>query len=307
MNYDNYISNDYQGKLNEANKLLNEAKELLANENINALLNVKFANLSTELRGLIVSINEMKISETREYLEHYNYNELQKSYAKNKEDLVRALALNVDFESLFIANKDKFININNAQFEKELQRLLDENEPINEAIFKLCEKVINVENEMSEQMEAKINDFDLTALCIALLKDQIISISKEVVKENVNLISKESAKQILNDEAFLNSLLNEILEHSIFKGRFKMALYETLESINKKALEKVMNHRELKKMMILQDMVTASLSLQNELKIITENMNFINDYKLIEKRKEFLESLNDENAKLLYENKLKAV
>ena len=56
--------------------------------------------------------------------------------------------------------------------------------------------------------------------------------------------------------------------------------------------------------MILQDMIIASLSLQNELKIISENMIFINDYKLIEKRKEFLESLDKENAK---ENKFKAV
>mgnify|MGYP003375976393 FL=1 len=59
--------------------------------------------------------------------------------------------------------------------------------------------------------------------------------------------------------------------------------------------------------MILQDMIIASLSLQNELKIISENMAFINDYKLIEKRKEFLENLDKENAKLLFENKLKAV
>ena len=60
-------------------------------------------------------------------------------------------------------------------------------------------------------------------------------------------------------------------------------------------------------MMILQNMIIASLSLQNELKIISENMVFINDYKLIEKRKEFLENLDKENAKLLFENKFKAV
>ena len=57
--------------------------------------------------------------------------------------------------------------------------------------------------------------------------------------------------------------------------------------------------------MILQDMIIASLSLQNELKIINENMAFVNDYKLIEKRKEFLENLD--NPKLLFENKFKAV
>ena len=53
-------------------------------------------------------------------------------------------------------------------------------------------------------------------------------------------------------------------------------------------------------------MIIASLSLQNELKIISENMVFINDYKLIEKRK-VLENLDKENAKLLFENKFKAV
>ena len=98
--------------------------------------------------------------------------------------------------------------------------------------------------------------------------------------------------------------MSDILNHSVLEGKIKYELAKVLESINKQALERALNHKELKKMMVLQDMIIASLSLQNELKIISENMVFINDYKLIEKRKEFLENLDKENAK---ENKFKAV
>lgn len=304
MNYENYINGNYAEKIGEASKLLNEAKDLLRAENIDSLLNAKFALLSAELRELINSVSEIKTSELKEHLTHYNHNELQKSYAKNKEDLIQSLALQIDFNALFTANKNEFINITKEEFSKELERLLNENESLENAINILKAKVENTTQNANIALNQRLESLELERLTKELLRDEITRLSKEALKENAPFISQESAKELLRDEDFLENLVSDILNHSVLEGKIKYELAKVLESINKQALERALNHKELKKMMILQDMIIASLSLQNELKIISENMVFINDYKLIEKRKEFLENLDKENAK---ENKFKAV
>ncbi|MCR2101414.1 hypothetical protein [Campylobacter upsaliensis] len=304
MNYENYINGNYAEKISEANKLLNEAKDLLRAENIDSLLNAKFALLSAELRELINSVSETKTGELKEHITYYNHNELQKSYAKNKEDLIQSLALQIDFNALFAANKNEFINITKQEFSKELQRLLNENESLENAINILKAKVENTTQNANIALNQRLESLELERLTKELLRAEITRLSKEALKENAPFISRESAKELLRDEDFLENLVSDILNHSVLEGKIKYELTKVLESINKQALERALNHKELKKMMILQDMIIASLSLQNELKIISENMVFINDYKLIEKRKEFLESLNEENAK---ENKFKAV
>lgn len=304
MNYENYINGNYAEKIGEASKLLNEAKDLLRAENIDSLLNAKFALLSAELRELINSVNETKTSELKEHITHYNHNELQKSYAKNKEDLIQSLALQIDFNALFMANKNEFINITKGEFSKELQRLLNENESLENAINILKERVENTTQNANIALNQRLENLELERLTKELLRAEITRLSKEALKENAPFISRESAKELLRDEDFLENLVSGILNHSVLEGKIKYELAKVLESINKQALERALNHKELKKMMLLQDKIIASLSLQNELKIISENMVFINDYKLIEKRKEFLESLDKENAK---ENKFKAV
>ncbi|MCR2104985.1 hypothetical protein CUPS4244_07835 [Campylobacter upsaliensis] len=304
MNYENYINGNYAEKIGEASKLLNEAKDLLRAENIDSLLNAKFALLKAELRELINSVSETKTGELKEHITYYNHNELQKSYAKNKEDLIQSLALQIDFNALFAANKNEFINITKGEFSKELQRLLNENESLENAINILKAKVENTIQNANIALNQRLESLELERLTKELLRAEITRLSKEALKENAAFISKQSAKELLKDEDFLENLVSDILNHSVLEGKIKYELAKVLESINKQALERALNHKELKKMMILQDMVIASLSLQNELKIISENMVFINDYKLIEKRKEFLESLNEENAK---ENKFKAV
>ncbi|EHN6894275.1 hypothetical protein KJK44_000874 [Campylobacter upsaliensis] len=307
MNYENYINENYAEKIGEANKLLNEAKDLLKPENIDSLLSAKFALLSAELRELIISVNELKASKLKEHITYYNHNELQKSYAKNKEDLVNSLALQIDFNALFVANKNEFINITKQEFSKELQRLLNENESLENAINILKERVENTTQNANIALNERLESLELENLTKELLRAEITRLSNEALKENAPFISKESAKELLTNEDFLANLVSDILNHSVLASKIKYELAKVLENINKQALERALNHKELKKMMILQDMIIASLSLQNELKIISENMAFINDYKLIEKRKEFLENLDKENAKLLFENKLKAV
>lgn len=307
MNYENYINDNYTQKINEARKLLNEAKVLLSSENIDSLLSAKFALLSAQLRELVNSVSETKTSELKEHITYYNHNELQKSYAKNKEDLINSLALQIDFNALFAANKNEFINITKQEFSKELQRLLNENESLENAINALKAKVENTTQEANKALNERLESLELENLTKELLRAEITRLSNEALKENAPFISQESAKELLANEDFLANLVSDILNHSVLASKIKYELGKVLESINKQALERALNHKELKKMMILQDMIIASLSLQNELKIISENMIFINDYKLIEKRKEFLESLDKENAKLLFENKFKAV
>ena len=307
MNYENYINDNYTQKINEASKLLNEAKVLLRAENIDSLLSAKFALLSAELRELIVNVNELKTSELKEHITYYNHNQLQKSYTKNKEDLINSLALQIDFNALFAANKNEFINITKQEFSKELQRLLNENESLENAINALKAKVENTTQEANKALNERLESLELENLTKELLRAEITRLSNEALKENAPFISQESAKELLANEDFLANLVSDILNHSVLASKIKYELGKVLESINKQALERALNHKELKKMMLLQDMIIASLSLQNELKIISENMTFINDYKLIEKRKEFLESLDKENAKLLFENKFKAV
>lgn len=307
MNYENYINDNYTQKINEASKLLNEAKVLLSSENIDSLLSAKFALLSAQLRELVNSVSETKTSELKEHITYYNHNELQKSYAKNKEDLINSLALQIDFNALFAANKNEFINITKQEFSKELQRLLNENESLENAINILKAKVENTTQEANKALNERLESLELKRLTKELLRAEITRLSNEALKENAPFISQESAKELLANEDFLANLVSDILNHSVLASKIKYELGKVLESINKQALERVLNHKELKKMMLLQDMIIASLSLQNELKIISENMILINDYKLIEKRKEFLESLDKENAKLLFENKFKAV
>ena len=307
MNYENYINDNYTKKINEASKLLNEAKVLLSSENIDSLLSAKFALLSAQLRELVNSVSETKTSELKEHITYYNHNELQKSYAKNKEDLINSLALQIDFNALFAANKNEFINITKQEFSKELQRLLNENESLENAINILKAKVENTTQEANKALNERLESLELKRLTKELLRAEITRLSNEALKENAPFISQESAKELLANEDFLANLVSDILNHSVLASKIKYELGKVLESINKQALERVLNHKELKKMMLLQDMIIASLSLQNELKIISENMILINDYKLIEKRKEFLESLDKENAKLLFENKFKAV
>ncbi|MBS4235994.1 hypothetical protein CVU5213_07405 [Campylobacter vulpis] len=307
MNYENYINESYAEKIGEASKLLNEAKDLLKAENIDSLLNAKFALLSMELRELIINNNELKTSELKEHIIYYNHDELQKSYAKNKEDLINSLALQIDFNALFVANKNEFINITKAEFSKELQRLLNENESLENAINLLKERVENTTQNANIALNERLESLELERLTKELLRAEITRLSNEALRENATFISKESAKELLANEDFLANLVSDILNHSVLASKIKYELAKVLESINKQALERALNHKELKKMMILQNMIIASLSLQNELKIISENMAFINDYKLIEKRKEFLENLDKENAKLLFENKFKAV
>ena len=307
MNYENYINDNYTQKINEASKLLNEAKVLLRAENIDSLLSAKFALLSAQLRELVNSVSETKTSELKEHITYYNHNQLQKSYAKNKEDLIQSLALQIDFNALFAANKNEFINITKQEFSKELQRLLNENESLENAINALKAKVENTTQEANKALNERLESLELENLTKELLRAEITRLSNEALKENAPFISQESAKELLANEDFLANLVSDILNHSVLASKIKYELGKVLESINKQALERALNHKELKKMMLLQDMIIASLSLQNELKIISENMIFINDYKLIEKRKEFLESLDKENAKLLFENKFKAV
>lgn len=307
MNYENYINDNYTQKINEASKLLNEAKVLLSSENIDSLLSAKFALLSAQLRELVNSVSETKTSELKEHITYYNHNELQKSYAKNKEDLINSLALQIDFNALFAANKNEFINITKQEFSKELQRLLNENESLENAINILKAKVENTTQEANKALNERLESLELKRLTKELLRAEITRLSNEALKENAPFISQESAKELLANEDFLANLVSDILNHSVLASKIKYELGKVLESINKQALERVLNHKELKKMMLLQDMIIASLSLQNELKIISENMILINDYKLIEKHKEFLESLDKENAKLLFENKFKAV
>lgn len=307
MNYENYINDNYTQKINEASKLLNEAKDLLRAENIDSLLSAKFALLSAQLRELVNSVSETKTSELKEHITYYNHNELQKSYTKNKEDLIQSLALQIDFNALFAANKNEFINITKQEFSKELQRLLNENESLENAINALKAKVENTTQEANKALNERLESLELENLTKELLRAEIARLSNEALKENAPFISQESAKELLANEDFLANLVSDILNHSVLASKIKYELGKVLESINKQALERALNHKELKKMMLLQDMIIASLSLQNELKIISENMIFINDYKLIEKRKEFLESLDKENAKLLFENKFKAV
>ncbi|MCR2099587.1 hypothetical protein [Campylobacter upsaliensis] len=307
MNYENYINDNYTQKINEASKLLNEAKVLLSSENIDSLLSAKFALLSAQLRELVNSVSETKTSELKEHITYYNHNQLQKSYAKNKEDLINSLALQIDFNALFAANKNEFINITKQEFSKELQRLLNENESLENAINALKAKVENTTQEANKALNERLESLELENLTKELLRAEITRLSNEALKENAPFISQESAKELLANEDFLQNLVSDILNHSVLASKIKYELGKVLESINKQALERALNHKELKKMMLLQDMIIASLSLQNELKIISENMIFINDYKLIEKRKEFLESLDKENAKLLFENKFKAV
>lgn len=304
MNYENYINDNYTQKINEASKLLNEAKVLLSSENIDSLLSAKFALLSAQLRELVINVNELKTSELKEHITYYNHNQLQKSYTKNKEDLINSLALQIDFNALFAANKNEFINITKQEFSKELQRLLNENESLENAINILKAKVENTTQEANKALNERLESLELERLTKELLRAEITRLSNEALKENAPFISQESAKELLANEDFLANLVSDILNHSVLASKIKYELNKVLESINKQALERALNHKELKKMMILQDMIIASLSLQNELKIISENMVFINDYKLIEKRKEFLENLDKENAK---ENKFKAV
>lgn len=307
MNYENYINGNYAEKIGEASKLLNEAKDLLRAENIDSLLSAKFALLSAQLRELVNSVSETKTSELKEHITYYNHNQLQKSYAKNKEDLIQSLALQIDFNALFAANKNEFINITKQEFSKELQRLLNENESLENAINILKERVENTTQNANIALNQRLESLELERLTKELLRAEITRLSNKALKENAPFISQESAKELLRDEGFLENLVSDILNHSVLEGKIKYELAKVLESINKQALERALNHKELKKMIVLQDMIIASLSLQNELKIISENMVFINDYKLIEKRKEFLESLDKENAKLLFENKFKAV
>lgn len=307
MNYENYINGNYAEKIGEASKLLNEAKDLLRAENIDSLLSAKFALLSAQLRELVNSVSETKTSELKEHITYYNHNELQKSYTKNKEDLINSLALQIDFNALFAANKNEFINITKQEFSKELQRLLNENESLENAINALKAKVENTTQEANNALNQRLESLELERLTKELLRAEITRLSNKALKENAPFISQESAKELLANEDFLANLVSDILNHSVLASKIKYELAKVLEGINKQALERALNHKELKKMMLLQDMIIASLSLQNELKIISENMIFINDYKLIEKRKEFLESLDKENAKLLFENKFKAV
>lgn len=307
MNYENYIGSEYEDRLSEVKRLLNEAKSLLSEENISGVLNTKFNHLSVELRGLITKINELKISETREHLEHYNYNQIQRVYAKYKNDLVDTLARNIDFESLFLANKEVFLNINEKAFKNELQTLLNSNDNLNEALRELEGSVDEVALNVEAKIDEKLENLELNNIARTLLRQEITHLAKDSIEQNKTLISEEVARSLLNDEDFLNESLNALLDNSIFKNSLKETLWTSLERLNEKALERVLNHREMKKMLILQDMIVASLSLQNELKIITENMNFINDYKLIEKRKEFLENITQQDANLLHERKFKAV
>ena len=307
MNYENYINGNYAEKIGEASKLLNEAKDLLRAENIDSLLSAKFALLSAELRELVINVNELKTGELKEHITYYNHNELQKSYTKNKEDLIQSLALQIDFNALFAANKNEFIDITKQEFSKELQRLLNENESLENAINILKERVENTTQEANNALNQRLESLELERLTKELLRAEITRLSNKALKENAPFISQESAKELLANEDFLANLVSDILNHSVLASKIKYELAKVLEGINKQALERALNHKELKKMMLLQDMIIASLSLQNELKIISENMTFINDYKLIEKRKEFLESLDKENAKLLFENKFKAV
>lgn len=307
MNYENYIGNDYETRLNELKSLLNEAKGLLSDENISGILNTKFSHLSTELRGLITKINELKISETREHLEHYNFNQIQRVYAKYKNDLVDTLARNIDFESLFLANKEVFLNINEKHFKNELETLLNSNDTLNEAIRELEGSVDEVSENIKSEIEYRIDEIDLNTMAINILRSEIVNIARDCVNNNGELIAKETAERILVNVDFCEELVNGVLDNSIFKNSLKDALWTSLERLNEQAITRVLNHREMQKNIILQDLVMASLSLQNELKIISENMNFINDYKLIEKRKEFLENITQEDAHLILERKFKAV
>ena len=215
MNYDNYISNDYQGKLNEENKLLNEARDLLNTEYIGRLLSAKFALLKTELQELTTNINELKTRELKEHITSYNHNELQNSYAQNNEDLINSLALQIDFNALFAANKNEFINITKAEFSKELQRLLNENESLENAINILKERVENTTQNANIALNERLEGLELERLTKELLRAEITRLSNEALRENAPFISKESAKELLANEDFLANLVSDILNHSV--------------------------------------------------------------------------------------------
>lgn len=307
MNYENYLTSENEATINELKGLLNEAKEDLNEATIRKSLNNSLESIKRELRAYIEQTSELKLNQVGEHLEHYNYNRLESLFLANRDRIAKSLAFLVDFESLFLANSQKFTALNERILKDKIRELLVEDNAFNEALENYKNELEGGVNSIENEARARLEAFSIEDYAREYLSEAIERTLGQALSIHESEIIDNFAQGLLNNEVFKNSLINDILQKSTFKNELKNRLEQTLEALNVKAIEKALNNKALKRQLFLNALITSEMSLQNELKTINSIMSGLNEMSLHEKRREFLESINEQNANAIMENKFKAV
>lgn len=308
MNYDSYISSEHEGKLNEARGFLNEARNLLDPSNIDTLLSAPLARLSGELREDIERTNAQTLERLQDHFTNYNANEIGRIFEAKKAELAEILTTKIDFETLFNANKEHFLNINAAAFQNELRTMLNEDENLERALSDLAARVEGAEQNAADMVLSRLESLDFDALARGIMLEAARVAVEEILHEHESqeAAANLAAEHLVGREGFVEDLARKILENSPLETSLRGLILESLKAMNEKALQSLLSQKELKKRLFVQDMLLSSLSLQEELKTIMESTRLINDYQLIAKRAEYVQSL-EPNDQALRELKFKAV
>ena len=214
--------------------------------------------------------------------------------------MAEILTTKIDFETLFNANKEHFLNINAAAFQNELRTILNEDENLERALSDLAARVEGAEQNAQEMVSSRIESLDFDALARGLMIDAVRAAVGEILHEHESqeAAANLAAEHLVSREGFVEDLAGKILENSPLKTSLRGLILESLKTMNEKALQALLSQKELKKRLFVQDMLLASLSLQEELKIIMESTRLINDYQLIAKRAAYVQSLKPEDEAL---------
>lgn len=305
MNYESYIQGNFETQLNKAQTLLNKSEELLQSENLKKALKPSFDTLKEDLKQNLQRENSRALNQNKAELREFNNANLQNVFSQNKEEIINSLSEKIDIESLFLKHKNEFLKSNTIN--EELKKLLNENEDLNHILNTLEAEVSKAKESLEEKASQKLEALNLNSLITAIIEDKIQALSYEALENNKALIAKESVKSLMQDESFLNSLSTDVVNEGIFVSEVKRQLERILNALNEKAISRLMDENKLKKRLVEQDILLLNLSLQNELKILNENLSLVNDLSLMQKRREFLEQIDEENANTLLENKFKVI
>ena len=94
-----------------------------------------------------------------------------------------------------MANKNEFINITNKEFSKELERLLNENESLENAINLLKERVENTTQNANIALNERLESLELERLTKELLRAEITRLSKRGFKRKCALYLQRKCKR----------------------------------------------------------------------------------------------------------------
>ena len=285
MTYENVGLNEITEKINELETLLNEAKQNLSDSVILEKFSFSFKSLESALKSEITKANEKSKESLENQINLDITNNTKTLFDEAKDEILAELKANVDLDILSNKVSKEFLKENEKNLENALKTELTK-QNFNEIIKEYKQELNNSLNESLEQgaeafksLENELNEINLNYKKIVDKKST--SVLKEYINEHKASLFKPFSlnfikKDIIEDKDFKNEVKEvtkqSVNEYVINRG-VKDELSEVLLNINKDISDDFFNSVYMREQRYLHNIILASMSLINELKLINLNMN----------------------------------